>query len=100
MLRIVITVLLVHRQLFGEGLNWAGLTLIILLGQQRRFEAMDFCYHLLKVSRTDQKKNEAFKGVVSITVVDKKITPVLLYSTHCHKSRTTVFYMPSVIMGT
>ena len=24
-------------QLFGEGLNWAGAVMIVLLGQQRRF---------------------------------------------------------------
>ena len=29
-------------QLFGEGLHWAGCTLMVLLGQQRRFEALDF----------------------------------------------------------
>ena len=52
------------RQLFGEGLNWAGCTLIILLGQQRRFEALDFCYHILRVNRVDMK-DEVIKGTVS-----------------------------------
>lgn len=42
-------------QLFGEGLNWAGCTLIVLLGQYRRFETLDFCNHLLKVNRVDMK---------------------------------------------
>ncbi|OTF72141.1 hypothetical protein BLA29_013860, partial [Euroglyphus maynei] len=40
-------------QLFGEGLNWAGCTFIMLLRQQRRFECMDFSYHLLKIQRFD-----------------------------------------------
>lgn len=40
-------------ELFGEGLNWAGCTLIILLGQMRRFEVLDFSYQLLKVQRFD-----------------------------------------------
>ncbi|EDO41734.1 predicted protein, partial [Nematostella vectensis] len=31
---------------FGEGLNWAGCVVIALLNQQRRFEALDFCYHI------------------------------------------------------
>jgi len=53
------------RQLFGEGMNWAGCTLIILLGQQRRFEALDFCYHILRVNRVDMK-DEVIKGTVSI----------------------------------
>ena len=52
------------RQLFGEGLNWAGCALIVLLGQQRRFEALDFCYHILKVNRVDMK-DENVKGIVS-----------------------------------
>ena len=54
-----------YRQLFGEGLNWAGCALIVLLGQQRRFEALDFCYHILKVNRVDMK-DENVKGIVSI----------------------------------
>ena len=53
-----------YRQLFGEGLNWAGCSLIVLLGQQRRFEALDFAYHLLRVNRVDQK-DEICKGMVS-----------------------------------
>lgn len=42
-------------ELFGEGLNWAGCILIVLLGQQRKFELLDFCNHLLKVNRVDMK---------------------------------------------
>jgi cytoplasmic FMR1 interacting protein len=53
------------RELFGEGLNWAGCTMIVLLGQQRRFEALDFCYHILRVQRVDGK-DENVKGIVSI----------------------------------
>lgn len=53
------------RQLFGEGLNWAGCVMIVLLGQQRRFEALDFCYHIYKVHRVDEK-DENMKGIVSL----------------------------------
>ncbi|CAG0889224.1 unnamed protein product [Darwinula stevensoni] len=49
-------------QLFGEGLHWAGCTIIVLLGQQRRFESLDFCYHLLKVQRADNK-DDSSKGI-------------------------------------
>jgi cytoplasmic FMR1 interacting protein len=49
--------------LFGEGLNWAGCTILMLLGQQRRFEALDFCYHILRVQRVDSK-DELVKGIV------------------------------------
>lgn len=53
-----------YRELFGEGLHWAGCTMIVLLGQQRRFEALDFCYHILRVQRVDMK-DEVVKGIVS-----------------------------------
>lgn len=51
------------RELFGEGLHWAGCTMIVLLGQQRRFEALDFCYHILRVQRVDSKDDNV-KGIV------------------------------------
>lgn len=53
-----------NRQCFGDGLNWAGCSVIVLLGQQRRFDLFDFCYHLLKVQRQDGK-DEIIKNVVS-----------------------------------
>lgn len=52
------------RQCFGDGLNWAGCAIIVLLGQQRRFDLFDFCYHLLKVQRQDGK-DEIIKNVAS-----------------------------------
>ena len=45
-------------------MNWAGCALIVLLNQQRRFEALDFCYHILRVNRVDMK-DEMCKGIVS-----------------------------------
>ena len=57
----------VHRQMFGEGLTWAGCMLITVLGQQRRFEMLDFCSHLLQVNRVDMRtiKDDNVKGFVS-----------------------------------
>lgn len=55
--------LLVPRQCFGDGLHWAGCMIIVLLGQQRRFAVLDFCYHLLKVQKHDGK-DEIIKNVV------------------------------------
>ncbi|KAK3576874.1 hypothetical protein CHS0354_012929 [Potamilus streckersoni] len=49
-------------QLFGEGLNWAGCTLMVLLQQHRRFEVLDFCYHIVKVNRVDMK-NDTYEGI-------------------------------------
>lgn len=37
--------------------------IIVLLGQQRRFDVLDFCYHLLKVQKHDGK-DEVIKNVV------------------------------------
>ena len=36
-------------EVFGDGLIWGGITILYLLGQHRRFEALDFCYHILNV---------------------------------------------------
>ncbi|XP_026473678.1 cytoplasmic FMR1-interacting protein-like [Ctenocephalides felis] len=57
-------------ELFGEGLHWAGCTMIVLLGQQRRFEALDFCYHILRVQRVDGK-DEMVKGINLKRMVDR-----------------------------
>lgn len=54
------------RQCFGDGLHWAGCMIIVLLGQQRRFDILDFSYHLLKVQKHDGK-DEIIKSVVSWT---------------------------------
>lgn len=55
----------VFRESYGEGLNWAGCTLITLLNQQRRFDALDFSYHILKINKVDNV-NEDINGIVSI----------------------------------
>ncbi|XP_065556681.1 cytoplasmic FMR1-interacting protein-like isoform X2 [Artemia franciscana] len=57
-------------QLFGEGLHWAGCVMVTLLGQQRRFETLDFCYHILKVQRVDGK-DEDVKGTPLKRMVDR-----------------------------
>lgn len=57
-------------ELYGEGLNWGGCALLVLLGQQHRFEAMDFCYHLLKVNRVD-KKTDTVNGIKLPTMVNR-----------------------------
>lgn len=57
-------------ELFGEGLHWAGCTIIALLGQQRKFEALDFCYHILRVQRVDGK-DEVVKGIPLKRMVDR-----------------------------
>lgn len=39
---------------FGDGLQWAGCTLISLLGQRNKFETLDFCYHIARIHDLDQ----------------------------------------------
>ncbi|KAF3834823.1 hypothetical protein F7725_027381 [Dissostichus mawsoni] len=53
----------VDEQCFGDGLHWAGCMIISLLGQHRRFDILDFSYHLLKVQKHDGK-DEVIKSVV------------------------------------
>jgi cytoplasmic FMR1 interacting protein len=55
--------LFVLRELFGDGLIWAGCTIIVLLQQQQRFEAFDHCYHLLKAHQIDASA-EKVKNIV------------------------------------
>lgn len=38
--------------------------MIMLLNQQRKFEALDFCYHILRIQRVDGK-DEVVNGIVS-----------------------------------
>ncbi|XP_073397562.1 cytoplasmic FMR1-interacting protein 1 isoform X3 [Dendrobates tinctorius] len=57
-------------QCFGDGLHWAGCMIIVLLGQHRRFDVMDFCYHLLKVQKHDGK-DEIIKSVPLKKMVER-----------------------------
>ena len=53
------------RQSYGEGLQWAGCVIMTLLGQEKRFSALDFCYHLLNVHQVDNQDG-AVQGYVSL----------------------------------
>ncbi len=46
-----------------QGLNWAGCVMIVLLSQQRRFECLDFCYHIFRY--LPECGHLFFKGTVS-----------------------------------
>ncbi|XP_072014112.1 cytoplasmic FMR1-interacting protein 1-like [Amphiura filiformis] len=54
----------------GDGLNWAGATMITLLGQQRRFHALDFCYHILRVHGVDGQKDD-INGISTVRLIDR-----------------------------
>lgn len=78
-----------YRELFGEGLHWAGCAMIVLLGQQRRFEALDFCYHILRVQRVDGK-DENVKGIVCIC------TTILLHYYILNLFNQCLFFLNSI----
>ena len=59
-------ILSIFRETFGEGLHWAGLTIIALLKQQKRFDALDFASHILKVQEVDERQ-ETVAGIVSLS---------------------------------
>lgn len=64
-------------ELFGDGLIWAGATIISLLNQQQRFEAFDHCYHLLKVNQVDGQ-SEKVNNVVSLQNNWKDIYSIII----------------------
>lgn len=53
-----------YRECFGEGLQWAGCTILTLLGQQKRFKALDFCYHLSRVYEVDSQDGDVHGMVI------------------------------------
>ena len=53
-------------ELFGDGLIWAGCTIISLLGQQQRFESFDHSYHLFKVNQVDGSTEKVNNIVIEL----------------------------------
>ena len=58
----------VNREAFGDGLQWAGMAFIWLLGQEKRYEALDFSYHILKVYQPGSSEISTQSRVVSHTM--------------------------------
>ena len=85
--------LLAPRQCFGDGLHWAGCMIIVLLGQQRRFAVLDFCYHLLKVQKHDGK-DEIIKNVVCGSFTKKRyfLVTISRFSGNVSHARTTIAF--------
>uniref|UniRef100_H2YIL7 Cytoplasmic FMR1-interacting protein n=1 Tax=Ciona savignyi TaxID=51511 RepID=H2YIL7_CIOSA len=48
--------------LFGDGLHWAACAIMTLLDQHKRFDVLDFSYHIMKVQRYDER-DEIIKQV-------------------------------------
>lgn len=64
-------------QLYGEGLNFAGCTIIRLLNEHRKFETYDFAYHLFKINRSDQKEDEVKHVVGAKKFIDFNLMQLL-----------------------
>jgi len=68
-----------NHELFGDGLFWAGCAIIHFLGQQRRFEVLDFSYHILNVEESAQVActnpmiHQFFKKVAQIRDLNQSI---------------------------
>ena len=54
----------ISREAYGEGLQWSGCVIMTLLSQQKRFEALDFAYHLTRVYAVDRQEGNV-QGYVS-----------------------------------
>ncbi|CAJ0931257.1 unnamed protein product, partial [Mesorhabditis belari] len=59
-----------HEEIFGDSVHWGALTLIQLLGQHRRFEILDFSYHLYRIQKVDQK-DDTINGIVLTKMVER-----------------------------
>ena len=81
---------LIFRETFGESLNWAGCTIITLLGQEHRFEALDFSAHLLRVQEIDSRQ-ETVAGVVSFNFIQANIRRFAQYLVALCNSAAYVF---------
>ncbi|KAN0039438.1 hypothetical protein ACTA71_001632 [Dictyostelium dimigraforme] len=74
-------------ELFGDGLMWAGCSLIHFLGQQYRFELFDFCYHILNVEEAAAVRSDKpalknfFKNAQIIKDINNQIFSIL--NTYC-----------------
>jgi cytoplasmic FMR1 interacting protein len=74
-------------ELFGDGLFWAGATIIHFLGQQLRFEVFDFSYHILNVEESasvacnNPSIHQFFKKVSHIRDLNQSIFNTL--KTYC-----------------
>ncbi|VDN03135.1 unnamed protein product [Thelazia callipaeda] len=55
---------------YGDGLHWAGCAIIAVLNQHRRFEILDFSYHLLRVHRADGK-DDVVHGIKLSRMVER-----------------------------
>jgi len=68
-------------ELFGDGLIWAGCTIIHFLDQQRRFDSFDFAYHILHIeeaaSQPNANRRQFLRNVMMIRDLNRSIFALL-----------------------
>jgi len=69
-------------ELFGDGLAWAGCTLIYFLRQKERFEVFDFCYHIRRVQEATHAPEDAalsyfFRTAAEVSDLNNSIFRIL-----------------------
>jgi hypothetical protein len=72
---------------YGDAVAWGGCTILYLLGQQLRFELLDFTYHVLSVAEAEalpsaqlslaEKSKSSYPSLVKI-IIPEIIMPLLL----------------------
>jgi len=88
-------------ELFGDGLMWAGCTMIHFLGQKHRFEVFDFSYHILNVEEAApvacQKPNvrQFFKTAMLMKDINQSIFSLLETYAPTPQSPITTLRPPS-----
>lgn len=72
-------------------MQWAGCTIIALLGQQKRFDAFDFCYHMMRVHSVDRQNAEMQQGgSVSVTYTYVYMIEQYVYKPVFHPYHTLI----------
>jgi len=64
---------------YGDAVAWGGCTIVYLLGQETRFELLDFSYHVLAVAESDTLPTSLAyiemmaHGTTSYSIVSRRI---------------------------
>jgi hypothetical protein len=67
------------QECFGDAVAWGGCTILYLLGQELRFELLDFTYHVLSVAESDTLPS-------SLSYIESRAKGISSYSLVCTTS--------------
>eukprot|EP01120_Amphizonella_sp_Union-15-10_P009751 TRINITY_DN3768_c0_g1_i1.p1 TRINITY_DN3768_c0_g1~~TRINITY_DN3768_c0_g1_i1.p1 ORF type:complete len:705 (+),score=150.10 TRINITY_DN3768_c0_g1_i1:121-2235(+) len=71
-------------EMFGDGLMWAGATIIHFLGQRLRFEALDFSYHIYRV---EEASTTSFNKTMAGQEMNEQQTEILSFLPNLERVR-------------